>query len=218
MILLCLYIAGMARVINEAGNRYGRLRVISEHIYNPPRQSAFWLCVCDCGKETIVGGPSLRKGNTKSCGCLQRDVAVAVKTKHGCAAVGRMTPEYRAWSSMKSRCGNYPNSVSYKDYAGRGIKVCQRWLDSFDNFLADMGPKPDPSYELDRIDVNGNYEPSNARWATKKLNRRNRRTAYLVEYNGEKKPLGQWCEDLGIDYDRTYGRLRRGIPPELAFK
>lgn len=208
----------MARVINETGNRYGRLRVISEHIYNPSRQSAFWLCECDCGKQTIVGGPSLRKGNTKSCGCLQKEAAAAAQRTHGCSARGVLTPEYTAWASMKSRCGSNPKRKSYPDYAGRGIAICQRWLDSFENFLEDVGLKPDSSYELDRIDVNGNYEPGNCRWASKRVNRRNRRVAKMIELNGEIKSLGQWCEDLGLDYCKTYGRLRRGIPPALALK
>lgn len=159
----------------RTGQRFGRLIVLSEEPERRHRGRVF-LCLCDCGKKTVVTGNMLRVGRTRSCGCLEHDVIAAMvaarNTSHGLSR----HPLYRTWAAMIARCSN-PNTTGYKYYGGRGIEVCSRWLgpNGFPNFLADMGEKPGPEYTLDRINVNGHYEPANCRWATWKEQRANQR-------------------------------------------
>ena len=137
-----------------------------------------WTCCCSCGAEVTVIGESLCGGNTRSCGCLRVDTARSVRTRHG--EVRRVngkrvaSPEYRAWQLMKNRCLN-PDSRDYRYYGARGIKIHPEWADSFEAFLRDVGRRPSKDYTLDRIDVDGGYEPSNVRWATRLVQARNRR-------------------------------------------
>lgn len=152
-----------------AGQQFGKLTVI-ERDSSAYQGVATWFCHCDCGGKLSVSGASLRKGNTKSCGCLSLEKTTKRFTKHGKAK----SPEHNAWRHMRSRCYN-PNGRNYKNWGGRGITVCERWLESFENFYADMGDRPTPKHSLDRINVNGNYEPSNCRWATTKEQRINQR-------------------------------------------
>jgi len=137
------------------------------------------------------------------------------KIKHGCARRGEMTPEYSTWSLMIQRCED-PSSDRYGYYGGRGISVCPKWRTSFAAFLEDVGPKPSPAHSLDRIDPNGNYEPGNVRWATKKEQARNRRTNRLLTVNGETRCLSEWSEITGIPKTTLRLRLERGWPPERA--
>jgi hypothetical protein len=138
-----------------------------------------------------VSGRKLRHGHTRSCGCLVVDSMKAVSTKHG----KTKTPEFRSWKSMLSRCSTTATNKGTKHYAARGIKVCDRWMDCFENFLEDMGPKPTPRHSLDRIDVNGNYEPSNCRWATWTEQARNKRNVIYVTINGVTKARADWLEE-----------------------
>ena len=156
------------RPLNLQGGVYGRLAVIDK----APSQSkgTLWNCLCDCGQVSVVRGTSLIKGGTKSCGCLNLEK----RTKHGDTKGTGWTVEYGAWENMKSRCYN-ENATGYEDYGGRGIKVCDRWLASYENFLEDMGRKPGKGYSIDRINVDGNYEPSNCRWTTTFEQARNKR-------------------------------------------
>lgn len=174
---------------DRTGEKVGRLTVICEASRHPTSNRVRWLCQCDCGNEIVVTGGSLRVGNSSSCGCLQSErtaSANVARTKHGHARSGggnkRLTsPEYRSWKAMLERIRN-PNSPNYHLYGGRGITVCQRWLgeSGFSNFLADMGPRPNGK-SIDRIDVDGNYEPDNCRWATLKEQRRNQRNSPELE-------------------------------------
>jgi hypothetical protein len=156
------------KLIDLTGQHFGRWTVLALHPKRSKHRNARWHCVCDCGGERLVAASSLRQGGSKSCGCLQREC----KTKHGHTKGGKVTRAYRCWVAMRQRCFN-PNHEAYPYYGGRGITVCERWL-SFENFFADMGAPP-RNRTLDRIDVNGNYEPNNCRWASTFEQSRNKR-------------------------------------------
>lgn len=162
--------------LDLTGQRFGRLEVVAFARVNRSR-NACWLCRCDCGKERVVSGHELRRGRTSSCGCWRSAVKILLNLKHGHKRAGSETPEYRAWHSMISRCTN-PKLEAWKYYGGRGITVCDRWKNSFEAFLADMGPRPSPNLSIDRFPNNdGNYEPGNCRWATRSEQRANQRPA-----------------------------------------
>lgn len=171
------------KAIDEAGNAYGRLTVVERAANAVGRRDAHWLCSCECGDTTVVRGDHLRSGATRSCRCLTSEVVTARNrtlgihyVAHG-HLVGGRSREYVTWANMKQRCTN-PRNVAWKDYGGRGITVCDRWLESFEAFLGDMGEKP-RGLSLDRIDNDGNYEASNCRWADAVTQNNNRR-AYVT--------------------------------------
>lgn len=193
-------------VVDMTGRRYGTLVVIERRGSSSKYPRAQWLCRCRCGREIIVMGYSLRSGNTSNCGCLRG----AKSRTHGMTG----TPEYRSWYSIKDRCGN-SNNADYHNYGGRGVTVCERWLHSFQNFIDDMGARP-AGTSLDRIDVNGHYEPSNCRWATPKEQSRNQRKSLRFTRGGETLCLAEWCERLSMDRSLVYRRLRRGESFERA--
>lgn len=160
---------GWSTLVDITGRKFGRLTVAmrSSPIGSMPVR---WHATCDCGNKCIVAGNKLKKGLTRSCGCLAQESRVTSNTTHGMSG----TRTYRQWEAMRHRC-LYPSQDNYKWYGGRGIKICERW-NRFANFLADMGTAPD-GLELDRKDTNGNYEPGNCRWITHKDNCNNRRSA-----------------------------------------
>lgn len=184
------------------GDRFGRLLVVDR--CTKPTGRPRWNCICDCGKHTSAQRWNLRAGRVKSCGCFRADAL----TTHGCSRAGNHTPEYRAWSAMNGRCQNN-NLPNWKDYGGRGIRVSDRWK-SFAAFLSDMGRRPSPKHSLDRIDVNGNYEPENCRWADRKTQNRNTRRHHFVEYQGRRMVLAEAAELAGIPFRSVESRLRRG--------
>jgi hypothetical protein len=166
------------------GRRSGRL-VAVERVGSNKRYNALWLCACDCGRSTVVPATKIMTGSTKSCGCLLRESI----TTHGKSR----TPEYRTWVKIWQRCTN-KNSSAYPDYGGRGISVCPRW-EVFENFLEDMGRRP-AGMSIERIDVNGNYEPKNCRWATRKEQLNNTRRNKTVVLNGTTMGLTEAIAEL----------------------
>lgn len=158
----------MTRKLELLGERFGRLTVIASS--ESVKGSAFWSCKCDCGKTTTVSSYSLRHGKTESCGCLQRELVSLRRTSHG--LTGHRL--YRVYGGMMQRCFNEAD-IGFKNYGGRGITVCDRWLESFENFYSDMIMGYSSGLQLDRKDNDGNYAPENCRWVTKQQNSFNRR-------------------------------------------
>ena len=155
------------------GKKFGRLTPIRKLVM---KHRSHYECKCECGNEIIVICKNLKNGNTKSCGCLRNDqcfVTGIQNLAHGHAKQNKITQVYRAYYAMRTRCYN-KNYHNYERYGGRGIKVCQRWLDSFEAFLADMGEPLNGDYSLDRIDNNGDYEPSNCKWSIQSDQLKNR--------------------------------------------
>lgn len=191
------------------GQRFGRLVVVDRAQNHLGRVA--WNCRCDCGSSASPIGKTLVNGNTRSCGCLQRDVMAAIQTKHGRYG----TPENKAWAGMLKRCRN-KKAIDYANYGGRGISVCERWSESFENFYLDVGPKPSPTHSIDRINVNGNYEPGNVRWATPQEQQRNTRRSRVVMFRGESMCLADWGDRVGIPGHAISLRIREGWTVERA--
>lgn len=156
-------------LIDLTGKMFGRLTVLRRADQNTPQGHPTWECSCSCGNLTTTTGINLRHGRTRSCGCFEQESRSTNNLKHG--LVG--TYFYYIWNAMQNRCSN-PNNPKYRDYGARGIKVCARWNDVA-NFAADMGPRPSSEHSIDRIDNDGNYEPTNCRWATVAQQHANRR-------------------------------------------
>lgn len=176
--------------------KFGRLTVLEK---TDERRSGHivWKCKCDCGKECLVSGKTLRNGGTTSCGCA--------RIKHG----ESRTRLYNIWTQIKDRTEN-PENWGWDNYGGRGISLCEEWHDYpiFSKWAKENGYTEDTS--IDRIDVNGNYEPNNCRWATEKEQANNRRTCVMIEYNGKKQSMADWARELGISYETIRTRHRRG--------
>mgnify|MGYP001624221728 FL=1 len=190
---------------NIKGMKFGRLTVIE--FYKKINHVAYWKCRCNCGNEIIASGILLRNGSVKSCGCYKKDLGRKQLTKHGMCS-SRIAI---IWYRMKERCYCITNS-SYKNYGGRGIKICDEWLNSFESFY-DWAMKNGykDNLSIDRIDNNGDYCPENCRWATRLQQSRNRRSNIHVEYNGiEYSTLTELCDVLGIPYKTLYSRKKNG--------
>lgn len=157
----------MGKPLELNGRRFGRLVAIQ--FSHSAKRQRYWQCECDCGGSVTVRAADLSRGNTQSCGCLQSERTAEHNLKHGLSKL----PEYSVWSMMIQRCEN-PNVRNFHRYGGRGIKVCSRWKNSFEEFYSDMGPRPFPKAQIDRENNNGNYEPNNCRWATQAENLANR--------------------------------------------
>jgi hypothetical protein len=189
---------------------FGRLTVVAFAGIASNRK-ATWRCLCDCGNETVVTGVDLRSGHSQSCGCLMGERLIASLTTHGRSG----TPEHSSWKQMRQRCLN-PKNNAYDRYGGRGIVICQRWLDSFADFYADMGPKPSPKHSIERRENDGNYEPGNCYWATPKQQNRNTRKNVMLTFDGRTQCIGAWAEELGMGLRTLWTRLNDGWSVERA--
>lgn len=210
----------MSKLIDLTGHRFGRL-VALKMTEKRKWSSVVWACVCDCGVGIDVRAGCLHSGNTKSCGCLRKDQAETLKGRsrrrsHGHSSRGGYSGEYNAWRGMRARCSR-PKINGYERYGGRGIRVCDRWQNSFEAFFSDMGTKPSPAHTLDRINSDGHYEPGNVRWATPEQQDRNRRTNRLVVIRGKSMILADAIRQYGARSKMTIRRrLRTGWDAEKA--
>jgi len=206
----------MGNKINMIGKRFGKLTVISQ--VAKLGKNLRYRCSCDCGKIIETNGNNLRSGGSTNCGCVRAQKIEERLFKHGHArsGSGKPTSEYRAWCAMRERCCN-PKKDVYKHYGARGIKVCDRWLNSFESFLSDMGLKPTPKHSIDRKNNNGNYTPKNCRWATNEEQQRNRRNNIHITHNGKTMILAEWAKQFKMDKGTLRNRLiRQKLPFEEA--
>ena len=203
--------AALRRSFDLTRLRFGNLTVtqMSDERLGHTKARA-WDCVCDCGNKRVVSTNNLRRGVTTSCGCTYGNP----RTTHGMSN----TPEYGVWVSMRQRCSN-PSDSRWHTHGGRGIRVCERWANSFENFINDMGWRPNPALSIERVDNDGDYTPDNCVWATDREQADNRRSTIRIEIYGKVQSLKAWCRELGIPYLRTWKRLiMRGWSLERALQ
>lgn len=189
------------------GKKFGKLLVLEKASDKDKRGRSLYLCKCDCGNTVFVSRNLLISGQKKSCGCLRKE------KPNRFTHLMSYTREYRIWAEMIKRC-KAASHKSYPYYGGRGITVCERW-ENFENFYADMGKCPE-GFTLDRIDVNGNYEQTNCRWASRKTQARNRRGNHMITFKNETHCLSEWAEIVGITRSALKQRLKRGWTLEDA--
>jgi len=191
-----------------------RLKQIGQSFRTHRKRSRSAVFQCECGNKKVIVCDGVKNGHTTSCGCFQRELNVARSTTHGHKS--RMTPssEYLSWTNLKKRCLDSSNTA-YPDYGGRGITVCDRWKNSFQAFLDDMGTKL-PGMEIDRINNDGNYEKSNCKWSTRTEQARNKRDNRNMEWNGEVHCLSEWAEITGVSRSALENRVNRGWSVEKA--
>lgn len=205
----------MTRLNIPAGTRFGKLVVVREvepYVSRCGKAYRKFLCRCDCGTEKEIRFNDLRSGATASCGCWHRQRASEGATTHGMRGI----PEYRVWSSIIQRCTD-PNGTDREYYGGRGITVCDRWR-KFSNFIADMGRRPFPEAQIDRVNNDGPYTPENCRWTTRLENANNKRNNRRIEWREETRTLAEWARHLGIRASTLWDRLDKlGWSVERAF-
>ncbi|HMF13562.1 MAG TPA: hypothetical protein VKE94_14685 [Gemmataceae bacterium] len=195
------------RIAHLEARRFGRLYVV--RFYGTIKGRSYWLCLCKCGVQKIISSHDLlrKKRSVQSCGCLKKD---------GAGKDGRTRfLAYDSYKNMRLRCLD-PENKWYSEYGARGITICDRWRDSFENFLADMGDRPGKEFTLERRDNEKGYGPENCYWATHQQQQRNTRHNRLITHNGETHPLVVWCERFNLNYRAIQGRLHRGWSAERA--
>lgn len=193
----------MGKVIDLTGQKFGRLTAVK---LDRVERCAYWLCKCDCGKETIATSGSLRTGHKKSCGCLHDDLSRERLTQMNLTHGESNTRLYKIWTDIKKRC--YRKTFwAYDRYGGRGISLCKEWHDypTFRDWCLANGYAD--NLTIDRIDNDGNYEPSNCRWVDRKAQANNKCNVRRITYNGETKTIAEWAEALGINYTTLYNRI-----------
>lgn len=183
----------MSQYIDLVGKKFGRLSVV-KRVENNHNGDTMFLCLCDCGNYTKVSSPNLRRNHVKSCGCVKKETSPTWRTKHGLTD----SRIHKTWSAMKQRCFN-KNCNAYPTYGGRGITVCDEWKNDFLAFYNwAIAHGYSDTLTIDRIDPNGNYEPSNCRWIEIKKQCDNRRNTLRLEYNGETHTIGEWSKIVGV--------------------
>lgn len=187
--------------VDLTGQKFGSLTVIEA--LGPQKGGFYYLCKCDCGANKAIRGSHLTSGKIKSCGCQHAALVSVARRKHGKTG----TSVYVTWAGMNARCYCVTNHA-YSDYGGRGITVCDRWRESFENFLADMGEPPSEQHTLDRIANDGPYSPENCKWSTKVEQAANRRSTQLVTFQGTTQSIAAWSRETGIGYGTLHMRLR----------
>lgn len=195
----------------QIGDKFVRLKVVCES-GRDKHSNRLFECICDCGNTKVVNGNDLKTGNTKSCGCLKLDQKKEQLTKHGLTN----SPEYNAWRAMRNRCYREKDEHFHR-YGGSGIKVCDRWKNSFEEFIKDVGRKPTPKHSLNRKNNDGNYEPDNTIWSTHVDQCNNRSTNSMITFNSKTQSVAQWSVETGIKAATLYYRINHGWPPERAF-
>lgn len=203
----------MGAALQLSGMKFGKLTAI-ERVGKNKHGMLLWNCKCDCGNETVVAGGALKSGHTQSCGCSCLEHAKHLNRKHGKSS-SRL---YHLYYGILQRCNN-PKAPAFNHYGGRGIEVCKEWdtWEAFQKWALANGYKD--GLTIDRIDVNGNYEPSNCRWVTQAEQMRNTRKTVYLEYQGERKSISEWCEKYGLNHGAVSTRIRRGWsdPYEILF-
>lgn len=191
------------------GSRYGRL--VALHPSGKRGYRTLWMFRCDCGTEVSIIPKSVRRGLTKSCGCLKSDLARERMTTHGMTG----SAEFDIWRAIKARCYN-ANHGKFSRYGGRGISVCTRWKNSFANFFADMGRRPTPSHSVHRVNNDAGYSPKNCVWATATEQARNKSNSLHITYCGETLTPVQWASRIGISAATIRERLAEGLSTDIV--
>lgn len=197
-------IPSSTRFLDLTGQQFGRLSVLGYGGTKGKWKFHWWYCRCECGTITTPVTGKLRDGSTTSCGCYGREKTSICNSTHGMSN----SSEFRIRASVIRRCYD-PKNNAYARYGARGITVCERWLESFENFYADMGPRPSLDHSIDRIDNSGNYEPENCKWSTRIEQGNNKRNNRLIEMGGRVQTVAQWCRELGVEYDTVSRRLNQ---------
>ena len=200
----------MSRYIDITNKKFNRL-LAKERIYCEKQKKMAWRCECECGGEIIVTYNQLNRGNTKSCGCLNKENILARNTVHN----ESKTRLYKIWVGMRQRCNN-PNKKSYNDYGGRGIRVCGEW-DTFETFKEwAISNGYNDTMTIERVDPNGNYEPINCTWIPKSEQAKNRTNCNFLTFNGKTQTVSDWARELNIHRTTINNRLRKGWSAEDA--
>lgn len=193
------------RAKDLTGRRFSRLTAV-RHVGRDKWGAIVWECQCDCGNTVLIRGVALRSGGSRSCGCMHRqrarETCIARNTTHGRSA----SPEYVSWLNMRARCVN-PNNPAYARYGGRGIGVCDRWTDSFEAFLSDMGEKPSPKHSIERLDNSRGYDPDNCVWADDYQQSQNKRNNRMLTHDGQMLCISEWSRHTGVSVSLLLHRI-----------
>lgn len=208
----------MGRLVDLSGRKFGLLAVKS-YAGLDGGKNASWNCLCDCGALCVIRGSRMRDGTTASCGCLVTTPMARIGIARGDGSLGKGEAHratYATWTSMRARCLSQDHPA-YPGYGARGIGICERWLDSFENFLVDMGIRPFPGAELDRMDNDGPYSPGNCQWTTTKVNSQNRRNARVIDTPKGPMPVWKAIEVSGINRSCFQARVHNKWPAARLF-